>query len=649
MTKITEETIFELVSLSQPVYRDNQVYFIETRLNQKEDTYETRILSMDLETKIKKHWGNDSLKVSRLDVSPNGKWLSFVAPDKEDKGQVYLMPTTGGKAVLLTEEKQGVSFYKWSETSGAIYFQTSQCLDKELTEEEKKRPQVMATDKLTYKLDGAGTLPANQNNQIKKIDISTRQVATLMETTEDIGLYHVSMDETFLLYGADLVRDDEWDYGNTVYYYDIAEQTSHSLTTSVPKGSFSVADVKEDRYVLLKGSDFRFNFVTQEELYYYDLEERQLICLTEEEDLSIGDGIISDFHQNVRGVRSRWNEDMTFTFPVTEHGKLQLYKGDMTKKITRLFDEKGHLTDACYMSDTEMIVTYSDLVTPSQLAKIDVTTGKLEPIYNPNEAVMKEWTVSQPEMFWCKGAQGWPIQGWYVPPVNVTGKHPAILYVHGGPQVCYGETFFHEMQVHAARGYGVILLNPRGGDGYGEDFVKSILGDYGNDDFKDLMMGTDFAIEEYPTIDESNLFVVGGSYGGFMTNWIVGHTNRFRAAVTQRSISNWLSFYGTSDIGPFFVNFQLLHDINDVDALWQMSPLAHAHNIKTPLLVLHSAEDLRCPQEQGEQMYVAAKRQRVDTKLVIFPKSSHGLSRIGIPSLRMRRLQEIEEWFDTYL
>ena len=235
-----------------------------------------------------------------------------------------------------------------------------------------------------------------------------------------------------------------------------------------------------------------------------------------------------------------------------------------------------------------------------------------------------------------------------MPPVEKADKHAAILYVHGGPQVAYGESFFHEMQALAAKGYGVIMINPRGSNTYGQDFVKSILGDYGNHDFDDLMLGVDYILETHPEVDADQLYVAGGSYGGFMTNWIVTHTDRFRAAVTQRSISNWISFYGTSDIGPFFVEKQLLDDINNPERLWEMSPVAHAKNAKTPLLVLHGQSDLRCPQEQGEQMYMAMRKNNVPTKMILFPQSSHGLSRQGLPNLRQARLKAITDWFEEF-
>lgn len=163
----------------------------------------------------------------------------------------------------------------------------------------------------------------------------------------------------------------------------------------------------------------------------------------------------------------------------------------------------------------------------------------------------------------------------------------------------YGHTYFHEFQVLAAKGYAVVYINPRGSHGYGQEFVNAVRGDYGGKDYDDVMQAVDEAIKRDPHIDPKRLGVTGGSYGGFMTNWIVGQTNRFKAAVTQRSISNWISFHGVSDIGYFFTDWQLEHDMfEDTEKLWDRSPLKYAENVETPLLILHGERDDRCPIEQ---------------------------------------------------
>lgn len=204
------------------------------------------------------------------------------------------------------------------------------------------------------------------------------------------------------------------------------------------------------------------------------------------------------------------------------------------------------------------------------------------------------------------------------------------------------------MQVWVNLGYIVFYCNPRGGDSYGDDFAD-IRGQYGGIDYEDIMTFTDFVLENY-ALDENRMGVTGGSYGGFMTNWIVSHTNRYKVAATQRSISNWISFYGTSDIGYYFGPDQTDADpIADFDKAWEQSPLKHAHNIKTPLLFIHSDKDYRCPIEQAMQLYTVVKKRGVDTRFIWFKNESHGLSRDGKPKSRIKRLEEITNWMNQYL
>lgn len=661
MKKITSESLFDLKNVSQPVVWKDIIFYLETQIDKKENSYQTSIKSLDRVTKHRRNWGDTGSVNTAIKISPNNKWLSYLSNGTKDKKmQLMVMPLDGGSSVQLTEEKEGVSTYHWTNSGSSIYYQTSAELEleEELNGDKKennsdapdKLPEATTIKKLTYKLDGAGVLPQNQHYHIKKVDIATKDITTILTREEGFSFNYVAKDESYLIYADELNPEDEWDYGATVYWYNMATKESHSLTTSIPQGSFEFGAMspKED-YLLLVGNDFEYAFVSQNKLYGYDIASHQLTCLTPNEDIEISDVLVGDFQQQVSGIEPTWLNNEEYLFPATEHGKIKLYKGNRAAEMSCVFDNLMHLTDGHLVPDTQTIaVTYSTTTKPSELGWLDLETGKVELVYNPNESFEKERTIVQPEMFWYKGADNWDIQGWYLAPVETTGSHPAVLYIHGGPQVSYGETFFHEMQALAAQGYGVIMLNPRGGNGYGQEFVASILGDYGNKDFEDLMLGTDAVLAAHPEINADELYVAGGSYGGFMTNWVVGHTDRFKAAVTQRSISNWISFYGTSDIGPFFVKFQLQHDLSNVEKLWEMSPLAHAHNAKTPILVMHSDEDLRCPKEQGEQFYVAMKRQGVDTQFMTFPKSSHGLSRAGLPNLRIQRMEAITEWFKTH-
>lgn len=647
MKKIEQKDLFELKNVAQPVVAGGDIFFTETKMNEKKNTYETAIYKYTNEGKVA--YGDDGTVNSSLQVSPDGKWISFVSNEGEDKTpQLKIQAVTGGKAISLTQEKKGVSVYVWGKDSKSIFYQTTKA-----DEEEKKEefPQPIIVEKTTYRFDGGSFLPNKETTQIKQVEVATKEVKTLFETEESIFFRDVLHDGGSLVVDRDL-SNIRWTLDSAeACYVDVATGDIHPILEAGTDESYRyILDSKEG--VVLAYNSGEHGFVTQVDILFNKEgqpgTEGSILNLTSGLDVEWGDWLVADFQQSVTGVEPQWMDEESFLVSASVEGKIVLYRLFLDGRNEVLFDKEVHITGAKIFLEKELVITYSTTTLPSALAKLDLTTGEITNLYNPNEAYLAEHIVTTPERFTYKGYDNWDIHGWYMPPVEKKDKHAAILYVHGGPQVAYGESFFHEMQALAAKGYGVIMINPRGSNTYGQNFVKSILGDYGNHDFDDLMMGVDYILETHPEVDADQLYVSGGSYGGFMTNWIVTHTDRFRAAVTQRSISNWISFYGTSDIGPFFVEKQLLDDIHNPQRLWEMSPVAHAKNAKTPLLVLHGQSDLRCPQEQGEQMYMAMRKNNVPTKMILFPQSSHGLSRQGLPNLRQERLKAITDWFEEY-
>lgn len=276
--------------------------------------------------------------------------------------------------------------------------------------------------------------------------------------------------------------------------------------------------------------------------------------------------------------------------------------------------------------------------------------GKVTKLTHFNDSMLKGRYVGVPEKITID-SEGFDIDGWVIKPIdyNPKKKYPAILEVHGGPKTVYGETFHHEMQMFASEGYFVFFCNPVGSDGRGGKFAD-IRGHYGDHDYKNIMDFTDAVLKKYPQIDQKRIGVTGGSYGGFMTNWIVGHTNRFACAATQRSISNWISFYGVSDIGPTFAKDQTQGDIEGrIKKFWEQSPLKYASEVKTPLLFIHSDEDYRCPLSQAMQFYNALANKGQIVRMCIFHGENHELSRSGKPKHRIRRLTEINNWMKEYL
>jgi acylaminoacyl-peptidase len=256
------------------------------------------------------------------------------------------------------------------------------------------------------------------------------------------------------------------------------------------------------------------------------------------------------------------------------------------------------------------------------------------------------------EPFAVRATDGETVHGWLMRPPRARGRHksPLILEVHGGPEAMYGWSFMHEFQVLAARGYAVLYTNPRGSKGYGEAFTARIFADWGNQDAADCLSAVE-AASALPGIDAARLGVAGGSYGGFMTAWLVGHSDRFQAAVAMRGCYNFASFYGTSDIGPWFGDYILGGPVYAREALYrERSPLTYASQIRTPLLLIHSESDLRCPIEQAEQLFVQLRRLgQTPTELIRFPEESHNLSRSGRPDRRVERLEQMVAWFERFL
>jgi dipeptidyl aminopeptidase/acylaminoacyl peptidase len=268
-----------------------------------------------------------------------------------------------------------------------------------------------------------------------------------------------------------------------------------------------------------------------------------------------------------------------------------------------------------------------------------------------NAALWNEVEPASVERVPYKSSDGWDIDGFLVKPVGFdpSKKYPMVLSVHGGPAGQYGVDWYHEFQVYAAKGWAVFFTNPRGSTGYGQKFERGIVNNWGGMDYQDVMAGVDAVLKTNPWIDTNLLGVTGGSYGGFMTNWIVGHTTRFKAAVTLRSISNFVSDDGTRDgaygheedfKGPLFENF---------DQYWEASPLKYAKNVKTPTLILHSDNDFRVPIEQGEQWYRALKHNGVTSEIVFFPRENHNLTRTGEPKHLVESMKWQLYWFDKYL
>ncbi|HUU45050.1 MAG TPA: S9 family peptidase, partial [Acidobacteriota bacterium] len=367
------------------------------------------------------------------------------------------------------------------------------------------------------------------------------------------------------------------------------------------------------------------------------------------------DMTISDSGEGFGFPAPHWSPDgRSLTYLVSDTGATLVYRLTVRdRRPVPVMRGEWHVQGIAYgRRGRRAAILYGSAAAPADIGIIDLTRKRATPrrITNLNGDWLKTVAISKPQEVWFDSTDRKRVQGWVLKPPNFRRgrRYPAIVEVHGGPRTQYGYTFFHEMQVLAGRGYIVFYCNPRGSQGRGGAWSGVIVNQWGTVDYEDVMAGTDW-LEEQPYIDRKRIGVTGGSYGGYMTNWLVGHTRRYQAAVTQRSVVSLESFFGSSDFGYDWKREFGAHPWEDPENYKRMSPLTYAKNIRTPLLIIHSENDQRCGIEQAEQLFATLKILRRTTEFVRFPEEPHGLSRHGRPDRRIVRLEHILRWFDKYM
>ena len=426
-----------------------------------------------------------------------------------------------------------------------------------------------------------------------------------------------------------------------LYEYDLA---SGEINTLVADGSYSfgMAEYMDDQ-VICTASDMK-RYGSNENKNFYTVENGDIKLLAVH-DLGFGSSVGSDCR--LGGGHGYQIHDSALYFLSTEGSNSYLKKLSADGNIETLTAANGSV-DCIAVSDKEILFVGMRGVKLQELYRLE---GENEvQLTSFNENAHNDKYVGVPEYLPFEN-DGLSLEGWVIKPKDFDPekKYPAILDIHGGPKTVYGAVYYHEMQLWANMGYFVFFCNPRGGDGRGCEFAD-IRGKYGTIDYDDLMKFTDVVLEQYPQIDAARLGVTGGSYGGFMTNWIIGHTDRFAAAASQRSISNWISMACTTDIGYHFAADQCASTPwEEHDKLWEQSPLKYADKAVTPTLFIHSEQDYRCWLTEGLQMFTALKYHGVEARLCMFRGENHELSRGGKPRHRIRRLEEITNWFESHL
>jgi dipeptidyl aminopeptidase/acylaminoacyl peptidase len=593
--------------------------------------------------------------------SPDGERILFLSnrADTEQPPQIYLLHFHGGEARKLTDIKGAISSVAWSSDGKHILCcvvkTDTEVLEREKDEQKKKLGIVAREyDRLFYKLDGFGYLP-HERKHIWMIDVESGEGKQLTDhAVYDENDPALSPDGTTLTFMSN--RSDDPD--NDLYQVDLYTMSvtgGEMQKISTPKGEKSSPVFSPDgKWIAYFGAENEGKMYKSTSLWLVPADgSAQAVNLTEEFGFEVGGGVINDMG-HAETMPPTWSLDgSSLYFQVGHHGSTLLKKMDInSRKVETVIDEGAEIGSFTFEVKQEKMAYFKGtLMDTGQIFIRDLATGKDTQLTRHNRALLDEINLGEIEEIWYKGAIGNDLQGWILKPPDFdpTRKYPAILEIHGGPLAQYGNFFMHEFYFLAANDYVVFFTNPRGGSGYGEEHAKAITTNWGGADYDDLMAWVDF-ISTKDYIDRERMGVTGGSYGGYMTNWIIGHTDRFRAAVTQRSVSNLVSMWGSSDLNWVFQQeFGNQAPYESIERLWSCSPMKYIGNAKTPTLVIHSEMDLRCPIEQGEQVFVALQRMRIDSKMVRFPDEPHGLSRTGRTDRRISRLNHILNWFNKYL
>src|SRR5579872_506341 len=637
----------KLISDAQIAPDGSRIAFVMKRPDEAKNDYISNIYVVDLEGNVSQFTSGDKDSAPRW--SPDGKWLAFLS-GRKDKAQVHLLSTGGGESQALTERKLGAGVPHWSPDSSSIAFigmvstEPEEQKDDVSDKDEKRAAPTKIVHRFSYKMDGVGYI-GNRRRHIFVVDVASRQLDQLTEGDFNENTLAWSPDSAHLAFASN--RQPDWDVSTVSDLYVIprAGGEARQLTSGQAYGNpvFS----PDGSRIGFAGSDRddHLTYFAPERLYSMDRSGGDVRGEQGEWDGQLGDDVSSDIAPGDHEIILVWRDD-GIHFLATVRGEANVYRsaGGRVQPVTC-----GHhaIVDFSMARDGTIACSLSDLTHPAEVYLW--REGRLTQLTRENQAFLDEVWIGVPERLDYVGANGERSEGWLLAPRDAaSGKRPLIVYIHGGPMVAYGEAFFFEYQFLAGQGFGVWYPNIHGSSSYGREYQLSIHADWGNLDYQDILAGSEEAASR-PWVDPDRLGVIGGSYGGYMTAWVIGHTDRFKAAVVERCLCNIVSFFGTMDYGFAWNRQTRVYPEDDVQKLWDMSPLKYVKNIQAPVMVIHSEGDDRTPLEQGEQMFNALRRLGKETRFVRFPEESHGLSRIGKPSRRVERTGYIRDWFRQYL
>ncbi len=691
----------------------SRVAFVRIEVNEKKDGYSTSIWAVSANGQEEPHQLSKGEHDSSPRWSPDGKYLAFVRTDEKDgkpeASQLAMLPMTGGDSFCFTDLPKGASNPVWSRDGKSIAFNSDsnpEDLAKQAKKKEKEEELKKAASAASPSGSGQATVtPAGKKTEAaanKKVEPesdheSDVRVITRAIYREDNAGYADPKHPTHIWIvqapkNADEKVDSKqltngrFDEGNIIWskdgskiyftslhadepYYDLPKTELYSVSptggeiTKINTIDLDVGDLSlspdGNQVAFVASVNQPVMSYAQPDLWVLDLTPNaQPRNLTEKFDFDVGIGVFGDNAPPRAGGSNRpiWTSDGKSLIEIYgKQGHTELAAFDVPSgSVSDL--TRGNMAVLAFRAtnDTSKIFYTSSTTTRIvDLFTLDRANSNTEPrqLTDFNRELFSNLNLTEPEEIHYQSFDGRDIEAWVQKPPNFSSakKYPLILNIHGGPHAAYGYVFEHEFQWMAAKGYVVLYPNPRGSTTYGQDFGNVIQYHYPGDDYKDLMAGVDELIKR-GYIDEKRMGVTGGSGGGLLTDWVVGHTDRFAAAVAQRDIASWSDWWYTADFTLFQPRWFKGPPFDEEQDFKARSPITYIKNVKTPMMFILGEADFRTPPGAGgEQMFRALKFRKIPTVMVRFPNESHELSRSGQPWHRVERLQHIVGWFDHWL
>ena len=625
-----------------------KVVFVLAETDEKKEKNISRIWMLDLQSRAVRPFTTAIANERAPRWSPDGRWIAFLSNrDNEKETHLYVMPADGGEARRVTSSPiVAVTDFDWAPDGEHLVFTAKSRREDEPEEEERLWRDVT---RLIWKMDGEGWWDERwvQVWRVRRDGTEQRQ---LTQAEVDHRMPRWSPDGKRIAFISKRVEDPDRVFFDDIFVIPAEGGEEQKWTTSLGPIT-GLAWAPDGQRIAYIGQDLNRGYNSNDEVWVV-AEGESPRALTRAFDRSAGDTLLSDGRLLPGPTYPIWLDEERLAFLCTDEGRTNVYQVTLDEQVSPLTRGDHHVyTFHARPGIAHMVVGIATPINPGELALVNPGSDTPETLTEVNAAFVASRRMTMPEFFQVDTPASRPIDAWLLKPPDFDENqtYPLILYIHGGPHMAYGWSWFHEFQYLANEGYCVVFANPRGSQSYGEAFNDAIRANWGPPVQEDLEAVVD-AVLERGFIDAKRLGVTGGSFGGFMTNWIIGHSDRYAAAVTQRCCSNLINLVGNDDVGHYFCAWEAKGcPWENWEWYIEHSPLTYVENIHTPLLIIHSDQDHRCPLDQAEQLYRALRLLEREVGMVIFIGASHGLSRTGKPKQRVERLQRIRNWFHKYL